>query len=140
MDLSQFSRLIVFGGSFDPPHIGHVQLPALAMRAVEAEVVVYVPTARQPLKLDKDFQTLKIACGVAAGAKTSPEAVYQVTKAIFDNTKEWNSVHPLARQWNVKSATAVMSAPYHDGAIRYFKEKGVWSEQNQKDHEAWLKK
>lgn len=54
MDLSQFARLIVFGGSFDPPHVGHVQLPALAMEAVGADVVVYVPAARQPLKLDEE--------------------------------------------------------------------------------------
>ena len=54
MDLTQFSRLIVFGGSFDPPHIGHVQLPAVAMKAAGADVVVYVPAARQPLKLDRE--------------------------------------------------------------------------------------
>ena len=52
MDLSQPKRLIVFGGSFDPPHIAHEQLPPLAMQAVKADVVVYVPAARQPLKLD----------------------------------------------------------------------------------------
>ena len=52
MDLTQARRLIVFGGSFDPPHIAHEQLPALAMQAINADVVVYVPAARQPLKLD----------------------------------------------------------------------------------------
>ena len=54
MDLTQAKRLIVFGGSFDPPHIAHEQLPALAMQAINAEVVVYVPAARQPLKLDTE--------------------------------------------------------------------------------------
>jgi len=54
MDLSQVRRLIVFGGSFDPPHIGHVQLPIVAMKAIDADVVVYVPAARQPLKLDEE--------------------------------------------------------------------------------------
>jgi TRAP transporter TAXI family solute receptor len=101
---------------------------------------VTVKAGRPPLKLDKDFQTLKIACGVAAGVKTDPETVYTVTKGIFENVKDWNSAHPLARQWNVKSATAVMSAPYHEGAIRYFKEKGVWSAKNEADNKAWLAK
>ena len=54
MDLTQARRLIVFGGSFDPPHIAHEQLPALAMQAINADVVVYVPAARQPLKLDRE--------------------------------------------------------------------------------------
>ncbi|MGE3247932.1 MAG: TAXI family TRAP transporter solute-binding subunit, partial [Beijerinckiaceae bacterium] len=99
-----------------------------------------VKAGRPPLKLDKDFQTLQIGCGVAAGQKTSVETVYEVTKAIYDNLKEWSPVHPLARQWTLKGATRIMSAPYHEGAVRYFKEKGVWSEQNQKDQAAWLKK
>jgi nicotinate-nucleotide adenylyltransferase len=44
-------KLIIFGGSFDPPHAAHVVLPALAMRAVGAQTVVYVPAARPPHKL-----------------------------------------------------------------------------------------
>lgn len=50
MDLTKCNKVIVFGGSFDPPHIGHVELPTLAMNAVAADTVIYVPTGRQPLK------------------------------------------------------------------------------------------
>jgi len=53
MDLSQCSKIIVFGGSFDPPHIAHVRLPQLAMQTIDAQAVVYIPTARQPLKTDR---------------------------------------------------------------------------------------
>ena len=99
-----------------------------------------VKAGRPPLRMDKDFQTLEIACGTAAGLKTSPETVYEATKAIFENLNEWNSVHPLAKQWSLKRATATMSAPYHEGAIRYYKEKGVWSAENEAANKAWLAK
>jgi nicotinate-nucleotide adenylyltransferase len=52
MDLTLCSSLVVFGGSFDPPHVAHVRLPQLARRKVRADVVVYVPAARSPLKTD----------------------------------------------------------------------------------------
>jgi nicotinate-nucleotide adenylyltransferase len=51
MDITGAGQLIVFGGSFDPPHAGHVILPALAMRAVGAAAVLYVPAGRPPHKL-----------------------------------------------------------------------------------------
>ncbi len=45
-------RVLLFGGSFDPPHLGHADLPRRvceAMGCPEA-LVVYVPAARSPLK------------------------------------------------------------------------------------------
>jgi nicotinate-nucleotide adenylyltransferase len=43
----------VFGGTFDPPHVGHVVLPELVRRAVGADLVVYVPAAVSPHKADR---------------------------------------------------------------------------------------
>lgn len=43
---------LIFGGSFDPPHVGHLTLPALAREAIGAEWLLYVPAARSPFKSD----------------------------------------------------------------------------------------
>lgn len=43
-------RLGVFGGTFDPPHVGHLLVAADAMEALALERVVFVPAATQPLK------------------------------------------------------------------------------------------
>lgn len=42
--------VLIFGGTFDPPHCAHVQLPRSAMQAAKAARVIYVPAARSPLK------------------------------------------------------------------------------------------
>ncbi|MEM1107147.1 MAG: nicotinate (nicotinamide) nucleotide adenylyltransferase [Planctomycetota bacterium] len=52
-DLTPYRRLLVFGGSFDPPHLAHVELPLLVAAKIGADVVVYVPAGRAPHKLDK---------------------------------------------------------------------------------------
>jgi TRAP transporter TAXI family solute receptor len=80
-----------------------------------------------PLKPEVDTPTIEIQCGLAAGGKTDPETVYQVTKAIFENLSGWNGVHPVAKQWSLERATKIAVVPYHEGAIRYFKEMGVWT-------------
>ena len=43
-------RLGVFGGSFDPPHIGHYLAAVDAAERLGLDRVLWVPTAQQPLK------------------------------------------------------------------------------------------
>ena len=45
-------RLGFFGGSFDPPHRGHVAIAKAAADAFRLEEVLIAPTGRQPLKPD----------------------------------------------------------------------------------------
>lgn len=50
---TDWQHIIIFGGSFDPPHWAHITLPQQVREAVGADGIVYVPAARAPHKLDK---------------------------------------------------------------------------------------
>ena len=43
-------RVGIFGGSFDPPHVGHLLVAQDAMEALALDRLVVVPAGRQPLK------------------------------------------------------------------------------------------
>ncbi|MDX2184139.1 MAG: nicotinate-nucleotide adenylyltransferase [Gemmatimonadaceae bacterium] len=43
-------RLGVFGGTFDPPHFGHLLLASDAVERLSLDRVIFVPAYRQPLK------------------------------------------------------------------------------------------
>ena len=43
-------RIGIFGGSFDPPHIGHIQAARQAARALNLDRLLVVPVASSPHK------------------------------------------------------------------------------------------
>jgi nicotinate-nucleotide adenylyltransferase len=43
-------RLGLFGGTFDPPHIGHLLVASDACESLGLDQVVFIPTFQQPLK------------------------------------------------------------------------------------------
>jgi len=73
-------------------------------------------------------------------ADMNPDIIYGVTKAILENTDEFADSHPSAKYWSLKHRPVSPATPYHDGAIRYYKEKGLWSAEMQAYQEKMLKR
>ena len=46
-------RIGLLGGSFDPPHVGHLLAASDAVEALELDRLVFIPAAVQPLKIDR---------------------------------------------------------------------------------------
>ena len=47
-------KIAIFGGSFDPPHIGHVAIVQAALKKLDIDLLIVVPTYLNPFK--KHFQ------------------------------------------------------------------------------------
>jgi hypothetical protein len=73
----------------------------------------------------QDTKTYGVLATVVSSSRVPADTVYTVVKAIFDNFDEFKKLHPafqvLAPQSMIKDG---LSAPLHDGAVRYYKEKG----------------
>ena len=61
-------------------------------------------------------------------ADMDEEMAYELTRVLFDHHEELAAVHPMAAVLTLDSATAGSPIPFHDGAVRYYREQGVWSE------------
>jgi nicotinate-nucleotide adenylyltransferase len=62
-------RVALFGGSFDPPHHGHIAIATAAADVFDLDKVLFTPVGRQPLKPDGTPATfadrlamVKLAC------------------------------------------------------------------------------
>ncbi|MBV6273675.1 TAXI family TRAP transporter solute-binding subunit [Alcaligenaceae bacterium CGII-47] len=69
--------------------------------------------------------TFGVASTLVSSSKTSPEVVYLLVKSVFENFDEFKKLHPafagLDPQRMIKDG---LSAPLHEGAVKYYKEKG----------------
>ena len=70
-------------------------------------------------------QTYGVLATLVSSSKVPADSVYAVVKAVFDNFEEFKKLHPALA--NLKPEEMVkngLSAPLHEGAARYYKEKG----------------
>ncbi len=64
---------------------------------------------------------------LVADERLDEALVHDITQVIFDHHAELVAVHPAARELTLQSAVTGSPAPYHEGAIRYFREVGAWN-------------
>jgi TRAP transporter TAXI family solute receptor len=76
--------------------------------------------------LDEDVTVFGVGATFISSTKTSDEVVYQVVKAVFENFDRFRRLHPaFANLTKEDMISKNISAPLHDGAVKYYKEAGL---------------
>ena len=74
---------------------------------------------------DNDVETFGVYATLVTSSDVDDDSVYAIVKAVFDNFDRFKRLHPafanLKEEDMIKNA---LSAPLHDGAVRYYKERG----------------
>jgi hypothetical protein len=74
---------------------------------------------------DEDVRTIAQPNFLAVNADVDEEAVYLITKAIFENLPFLNNIHPATEAMSLDGALTGLPLPLHPGALRYYEEAGV---------------
>ncbi|MHC5027057.1 MAG: nicotinate (nicotinamide) nucleotide adenylyltransferase [Planctomycetota bacterium] len=67
-------RILVYGGTFDPPHRAHVELPRTVLRELPADAILYVPTSLNPLKSERPTSAADRLAMLSIALADFPEA------------------------------------------------------------------
>jgi len=109
--------------------------------------IPFAPSAKEKLIEDYPFFSAKsIPAGVYRGqteeyagmnvgsmhlitsANVPDNVVYSFTKMLYENRAKVVEQHPAGKAINPKNIIRDTGTPFHPGAIRYFKEIGIWPE------------
>ncbi len=75
--------------------------------------------------VDKDINTIAQPNFLAVNADVDEEAVYLITKTIYENLAFLNGIHAATKAMSIDKAIGGLPAPLHPGAARYYKEQGI---------------
>jgi len=74
---------------------------------------------------DSDTETFGVAATFVSSTQASPEVIYEVVSAVFENFDRFKKLHPAFA--NLEPSNMIvngLSAPLHDGATKYYQEQG----------------
>jgi TRAP transporter TAXI family solute receptor len=90
---------------------------------------VWIPVGPGPAGLKEKAILLGSTMNVFGSTHLADEVAYTLVKAWYENYQQWQGIHPLLKFHTQKSfvnKNTPMPIPYHNGAIKFYKEVGVW--------------
>ncbi len=75
--------------------------------------------------VDYDVTTVTAGNFLTCLEKTDERLAYSIIKVLFDHKKELETSHKVAQQLTLESAVLGSPYPFHPGAIKFYKEKGI---------------
>ncbi len=76
---------------------------------------------------ERDIPTFSLATQLVARRDVPEETVYRVLTVLLEHHAEFVTYQSAAREWTLERTLSEAALPYHDGAIRYFREHGLWN-------------
>jgi uncharacterized protein len=115
-ELATKSKILVL--PFDPSKIAIVQKAVAVFPAITPNNLSGVEPGSKVVSTPNLF---------IGRADVSDEVAYQMVKTLIENYNELKAVNPVLADWTPEVAVRELPVPYHPGAIKYYKEKGLWS-------------
>ncbi len=73
----------------------------------------------------EDVPTFGVKATFVTSAKVPDKVVYAIVKEVFDNFDDFVKLHPAYTGLTKESMLEGLSAPFHPGAVKYYKEVGM---------------
>jgi len=125
-----------------------VQPTAEELKKIPADKVKKItdlmPGSRLAIQQPVGFVTeptigLEYPTALMASSHVNEETIYQVTKGLFEHYEKLHPIHLWLKSWSPEQMfDPNPTVPYHPGAVKFFKEKGLWNDELEKKQKELL--
>jgi TRAP transporter TAXI family solute receptor len=102
-------------------------LPELRMRHGDS-LYYRAIIPRDVYRLAADVPVVAVANMLVVSERMPETLAYDITRVIFEQQPTLAGIHPQARELTLAGALTGATIPFHPGAIRYYRDHGVWKE------------
>ena len=97
----------------------------LAKYPYYAKAITRVVELYPGAKNDANVPTFGVKATFVTSAKVPDNVVYAIVKEVFDNFESFKKLHPAYAGLTKQNMLEGLSAPFHPGALKYYKEVGL---------------
>ncbi|MEM3833535.1 MAG: TAXI family TRAP transporter solute-binding subunit [Thermoprotei archaeon] len=109
--------------------IAFIAVPTEVFNKLDAQrpgIYVLATLKKEVYDAVEDVQTMAVPNLIVAHKDMADDTAYLLVKTVFQHLDELQAVHQAAKDTTLESAPLYKGAPYHPGAIRFYKEAKVW--------------
>ena len=77
--------------------------------------------------MTSDVDVVGVANVLVVHEEMSTDLAYRITQALFEHRDVLVAIHPEAAKLTLESAVVGSTVPFHEGAIRFYREQQVWT-------------
>lgn len=125
------STMELFYIPFDPAAIDKlvIDFPFFQAATIPAKNAAGEPTYRG---LEDDFLAINVgSMQLISHQNVNEDLIYDLTKKMWENREAITRQHPAGRSINESNVAREVGTPFHPGAIRFYKEIGILSEDSE---------
>ncbi len=103
----------------------HSYLPAIIRKHGHIYNEAIIPRGTYS-KQEGDVKTIGVPVIFVTQDTMDEKLVYAITKTLFEKKSDLVAVHKEAQKLTLAGASTLAEVPFHPGAIKYYREQGVW--------------
>ena len=93
--------------------------------SIKSNAFANIPAGSFYASQKNDAVTFGVMATFVSSSDVSDDVVYEVVRAVFENLDDFKKLHPAFKNLDPKQMISNgLSAPLHDGAVKYYKEQG----------------
>ena len=116
------------------------QFPSELRNLMNEMVPTLEPVVHKAGFIKEETIIYQFPVALVSSVHVTDEVVYEIMKTLWEHYEELHKIFPWFTSWTPETMFRPdPPAPYHEGAVQFFKDQGLWTEEVERNHQELLR-